>query len=291
MPPDSRLIPLFLDMIASERGAARNTLLAYGRDLQGASDILCGRLGGAADQDIRRLFAAWSDLSPASLRRKRSALRRFFTFLQMDSIRPDNPTADIDAPRAARRLPRSAAVSEVIALLDVAAARASGGDPRAVRDSALMELVYGSGLRATELVSLPRNAIRPPQPFAIVVGKGGRERMVPVSDAALKAVSMHLAQVPPESRYLFPSGKSFLSRVRLFQIVRELGLEAGIDPARLSPHVLRHAFATHMLEGGADLRSLQMLLGHADISTTEIYTHVSFEQLQRTVEKLHPLSE
>jgi integrase/recombinase XerD len=163
--------------------------------------------------------------------------------------------------------------------------------PDVLRLKALVELLYGSGLRATELVSLPRNAIRPPIPHAVVVGKGGKERLVPVSPAALEAVAAHLRAVPAASRFLFPSGRGHLSRVRLFQLLRALAAAAGLDPSRVSPHVLRHAFATHMLANGADLRVLQTLLGHADIATTEIYTHVDAGRLVETVARLHPLAD
>jgi integrase/recombinase XerD len=155
----------------------------------------------------------------------------------------------------------------------------------------LVELLYGSGLRATELVSLPRAAIRVGQPFLILKGKGGRERLAPISDRALKAVEAWRALVPTGQPWLFPSGKSHLSRVRLYQLVRALGAEAGIPPDRISPHVLRHAFATHLLEGGADLRALQTMLGHADIGTTQIYTHVDSRRLIELVNERHPLSD
>ena len=289
---DTRAITLFLDMLASERGAAKNTLLAYGRDLEGASQDLSGRLSGAAPADLERLFAGWGDLAPASLSRKRSALRRFFAFLVAEDIRPDNPALLIAGVKAGRPLPRTLSVEEVDRLfqtLDADLAERPG--PQVVRLKALIELLYGSGLRATELVALPRNAIRPPQPFAIVRGKGDKERMVPLSPAALRAVAAQLQLVPKESRWLFPSGKAHLSRIRLYQLVKALAGRAGISPDRISPHVLRHAFATHMLQNGADLRALQTLLGHADISTTERYTHVDSARLVATVRGLHPLAD
>jgi integrase/recombinase XerD len=290
--PDSRAIALFLDMLASERGAARNTLLAYGRDLEGASADLSGRLAGAGGEDLERLFAGWADLAPASLSRKRSALRRFFAFLVAEGIRPDNPALAIAGVKAGQPLPKTLSVDEVdrlFATLDTDLADAPG--PQAVRLKALIELLYGSGLRATELVALPRNAIRPPQPFAIVRGKGEKERMIPLSPAAIRAVAAQLQLVPKDSRWLFPSGKSHLSRIRLYQLVKALAARAGLSPDRISPHVLRHAFATHMLANGADLRALQTLLGHADISTTERYTHVDSARLVATVKGLHPLGD
>jgi integrase/recombinase XerD len=287
--PDSRAIALFLDMLAAERGAAPNTLAAYGRDLALASEALDGGLAGADTAALERLFAGWGALAPASVARKRSALRRFFAFLAAEEVRADNPARGIAGVKPGRPLPRTLSVEEVDRLL--AALEEAPPGPHKVRLRALVELLYGSGLRATELVSLPRNAIRAGQPFAIVRGKGDKERMVPLSPAAMAAAEAQLALVPKESRWLFPSGKAHLSRVRLYQLVKALGAAAGIPPARISPHVLRHAFATHMLANGADLRALQTLLGHADISTTERYTHVDSARLVATVERLHPLAD
>lgn len=290
--PDSRAIATFLDMLAAERGAAANTLAAYGRDLAGASEALSGRLAGAATADLETLFAGWSELAASSVARKRSALRRFFGFLLAEGIRADNPALALAGVKPGRPLPKTLTVAEVdllLATLDTEVAANPG--PQAIRLKALMELLYGSGLRATELVSLPRNAIRPPQPFAIVTGKGNKERMIPVSEAALGAVEAQLVLVPRDSRWLFPSGKAHLTRIRLYQLVKALAGRAGLNPARISPHVLRHAFATHMLANGADLRALQTLLGHADISTTERYTHVDAGRLVSTVTRLHPLAE
>lgn len=289
---DTRAIALFLDMLAGEQGAAANTLSAYGRDLAGASADLGGGLADASAGQLESLFVGWADLAPASVARKRSSLRRFFAFLVAEGIRPDNPAAGLAAVKPGRPLPKTLSHGDVDRLfqtLDRLLAERPG--PAMIRMKALMELLYGSGLRASELVSLPRNAIRPPQPFAIVTGKGNKERMVPISTAALEAVRAQLAQVPPSGRWLFPSGKGHMGRVRLFQLVKGLAVEAGLDPARLSPHVLRHAFATHMLAGGADLRALQTLLGHADISTTERYTHVDSQRLVQTVTALHPLAD
>ena len=289
--PDSRAIALFLDMLAAERGAAANTLDAYGRDLRSASERLGGALAAADRAAIESLFAAWRDLAPASLRRRHSALRRFFAFLAAEAIRPDNPALLVESPARRLALPKTLSVAEVDLMLRTAEAGAAAGTAESVRLHALIELLYGSGLRASELVALPRTAIRPPQPFALVRGKGDKDRMVPVSEAALKAVRQWLGHVPADSRFLFPSRSGHLSRVRLFQLVKQLCLRSGLDPARVSPHVLRHAFATHMLAGGADLRSLQTLLGHADISTVEIYTHVDTDRLTATVARLHPLAD
>lgn len=288
--PDGRAIALFLDMLAAERGAAANTLSAYGRDLAGASATLCGGLAGANVRQIESLFAGWHALAPASVSRKRSALRRFFGFLAAEGIRPDNPVLLIAGVKPGRALPGTLSPGEVDRLLAIVDADlAEEPTSQRIRLKAMMELLYGSGLRATELVSLPRNAIRPPQPYAIVTGKGNRERLVPLSPAALAAVEAQLLLVPKDSRYLFPSRNGHFTRVRLFQLVKAVAGRAGIDPRRVSPHVLRHAFATHMLANGADLRALQTLLGHADISTTERYTHVDSGRLVSTVQRLHPL--
>ena len=290
--PDPRAIALFLDMLAAERGAAANTLSAYGRDLAGASAALGGELAGASAAAVEGLFAGWRALAPASVARKRSALRRFFAFLAAEGIRADNPALLIAGVKPGRPLPKTLSVDDVDRMLAVVDADlAEEATPQRIRLKALIELLYGSGLRATELVSLPRNAIRPPQPYAIVVGKGNKERLIPLSPAALSAVEAQLQHVPRESRYLFPSGKDHVTRVRLYQLVKALAARAGIDPQRVSPHVLRHAFATHMLANGADLRALQTLLGHADISTTERYTHIDSSRLVTTVQRLHPLGD
>lgn len=290
--PDSRAIALYLDMLAAERGAAANTLSAYGRDLSLASAALEGCLAAASTDDLQRLFAAWQPLATATLARKRSTLRQFFGFLLSEGLRSDNPAAQIAAMRPGRPLPKSLSAADVERLLATLDAElATSATPAAIRLKALVELLYGSGLRATELVAMPRNAIRPPQPFAIITGKGGKERLVPLSPPALEAVSRQLELVPKSSRWLFPSGKAHLSRIRLYQLVKALAGRAGLAPEQLSPHVLRHAFATHMLANGADLRTLQTLLGHADISTTEIYTHVEAGRLVALVQGRHPLAD
>ncbi len=288
---DGRAIALFLDMLAAERGAARNTRLAYGRDLALASEALGGGLARAGEGDLRRLFAGMAHLSTATVARRRSALRRFFGFLLAEGLRDENPMQALDPVKPGRPLPRTLARAEVEAMLAEVARRADARPGwRSDRLVVLFELLYGSGLRASELVALPRNAIRPDAPFAIVRGKGGRERMVPLSPPALAAAERWLAHVPRDSRFLFPSGRAHLSRAQLFNLVREVAAAAGIPPGRVSPHVLRHAFATHMLENGADLRSLQTLLGHADISTTERYTHVATRHLVDLVTTRHPLA-
>jgi integrase/recombinase XerD len=287
---DGRSIAAFLEMMAAEAGAARNTLLAYERDLRGASELLGGALAAASPARLETLAEAWRPLKRATVARKAAALRRFFAFLHDEGLRADDPSGALPRPAAERPLPKvldRAAVDRLFAEIE---RRKGEGGPEALRLSALVELLYGSGMRATELVSLPRNAVSPDRPFLILSGKGGRERLVPVSDRARAAVAAWSALVPRDQPFLFPSGRKHLSRVRLYQLVQELAAAAGVPPDRISPHVLRHAFATHLLEGGADLRALQMLLGHADIATTQIYTHVDSRRLIDLVNQRHPLA-
>ena len=282
----------FLAMLAAERGAALNTLAAYRRDLAQAEEAI-GDLAEASRDAVASLAGEWASLAPASVARKASALRQFFGFALDEGWRSDDPSGALPAPRTRRPLPKVLGHDNIAVLFARAEEEAAGDDPRAVRCLALIELLYGSGLRATELVSLPLSAVPRDAPFLTVTGKGGASRLVPVGGRALEAVGRWLAlrpQVPP-SRYLFPSGKTgHLSRVRLFQLLKALAGRAGLDPAAISPHVLRHAFATHLLEGGADLRVLQTLLGHADIATTQIYTHVDAARLVALVNSRHPLA-
>jgi len=282
----------FLVMLAAERGAAINTLAAYRRDFAGAEEAI-GDLAAADRDAVASLAGEWASIAPASVARKASALRQFFGFAIDEGWRQDDPSGSLPRPRARRPLPKVMGHDQIAALFAHAEDEASGDDPKAVRLLALIELLYGSGLRATELVSLPLHAVPRDAPFLTVTGKGGASRMVPVGARALEAVGRWLALRPqvPASRFLFPSGKAaHFSRVRLFQLVKALAGRAGLDPAGISPHVLRHAFATHLLEGGADLRVLQTLLGHADISTTQIYTHVDAARLVALVNSRHPLA-
>lgn len=283
----------FLAMLAAERGAARNTLEAYRRDLEQAEGLL-GNLAGAQASDLTGLGQAWSDLAPSSLARKASALRQFYGFLAEEGHRSDDPSHALPRPVARRPLPKILSHAQVEALFARAELEAAGDAPLAVRQLALLEMLYGSGLRATELVSLPLSAVPRDAPFLTVTGKGGSTRMIPVSGRAKTALSRWLALRPEGSKagakYLFASRTGHISRVRLFQILKALALRADLDPAKLSPHVLRHAFATHLLEGGADLRALQLLLGHADIATTQIYTHVDAARLVKLVNERHPLA-
>ena len=290
MTPDDRaLVDRFLDMMAAEAGSSRHTLVAYRNDLERASESL-GSLGQASSDDLSRLGAAWAELAPATVARRSASLRRFYGFLVDDGLRRDDPSATLPRPRFERPLPRILETPEVERMFEAAEEKAASGEPAAVRNLALLELLYGSGLRATELVSLPRGAVRPGQPFLMVRGKGSKERLVPISSRAERAVDRWVDLAPGGTLWLFPSGKSHLSRVRLFQIVRAMAADAGIAPERVSPHVLRHAFATHLLSGGADLRVLQSLLGHADIATTQIYTHVESARLVALVNSRHPLA-
>lgn len=290
---DHALIERFLEMMRAEAGAAGNTVAAYGTDLRLASETLEGRLGEAVAADLERLAGEWQPLARSTVARKAAALRRFFAFLADEGLRKDDPSAALPRPGTARALPKVLSVEDVDALFAVIAARQARvpANPLDLRLAALVELLYGSGLRATELVSLPRNAVAPDRPYLILKGKGGRERLVPISDRARAAVAVWRAHVDAGRAWLFPSGKGHLSRVRLYQLIRALAAEAGIPPDRVSPHVLRHAFATHLLEGGADLRALQAMLGHADIATTEIYTHVDSRRLVDLVNQRHPLGE
>lgn len=293
MSDDAALIDRFLEMLAAERGAARNTLAAYGTDLRLASQALEGGLGAADAASLARLADGWDALSPATVARKAAALRRFFGFLLDEGLRGDDPSDALPRPGTRRALPKILSTGDIDRLFAAIAERLARDppDPLDLRLAALIELLYGSGLRATELVSLPRAAVHPDRPFVILSGKGGRERLVPISDRARAAVAAWRAHVPADAAWLFPSGRGHLSRIRLYQLVKALAAAAGIPPDRVSPHVLRHAFATHLLEGGADLRALQAMLGHADIATTEIYTHVDSRRLVELVNQRHPLAE
>ena len=296
----SRHIEAFLEMMTVERGAARNTVESYGRDLADFAAFLARRSIAPETADsavIRRYLSALAraGLTSATAARRLSALRQFYRFLLGEGVRGDDPCAVIDSPRRGRPLPRVLTEDEVSRLLAAARQRRGG---EALRLVALVELLYASGLRVSELVGLPLAALSRDGRLITVRGKGGRERMVPLSAPALAAIaaylphrSRHLAG-KGESPYLFPSrgGAGHLTRRRVGQLLKELALEAGIDPARLSPHVLRHAFASHLLAHDADLRSVQQMLGHADISTTQIYTHILDERLKALVHDHHPLA-
>lgn len=283
-------IDAFLAMLASERGAAANTLVAYRRDLESAAGAI-GDLARADEAALASLGERWAQLAPSSLARKCSALRQFYGFLVDEGMRKDDPSAALPRPRRDRPLPRLLSHREIEQLFQRAEEEAAGDRAEAVRTLVLVELLYGSGLRASELVSLPLSAVPRDAPLLSITGKGGAQRMVPVGSRARRALTRWLAVRPQGSRLLFPSRamQGHLTRVRLFQLLRELAARAGIAPEKVSPHVLRHAFATHLLEGGADLRVLQTLLGHADIATTQIYTHVDSARLVTLVNARHPL--
>ena len=287
---DRALVDRFLDMMAAEGGAARNTLAAYRSDLAAASAAL-GDVGEASAEALKGLGQAWRDLAASTVSRRAAALRRFYGFLFDEGLRGDDPSAALPRPVHQRPLPRVLDADEVERMFREAEDRAASGTREGLRNLSLLELLYGSGLRATELVSLPRGALREGQPFLILRGKGAKERMVPISARAEAAVAKWRTHVPPGSPWLYPGGKAHLSRVRLFQIVRAMAALGGIAPERVSPHVLRHAFATHLLAGGADLRVLQALLGHADVATTQIYTHVDSARLIELVNARHPLAD
>ncbi|MCR5872651.1 tyrosine-type recombinase/integrase [Sphingomonas sp. J344] len=280
-------------MLAAEAGASANTIAAYGTDLRLASEALDGGLASADRAAIERLAEEWRDLARATVARKSAALRRFYGFLLDEKLRADDPGSALPRPGTGRGLPKTLSSADVEAIFAAIQARIDRvpPDPRDLRMLALIELLYGSGLRASELVSLPRGAVQPDKPYLILRGKGGKERLVPLSDRARAAVAAWRDHVDPARPWLFPSGKGHLSRIRLYQMVREIAGMAGIPPDRISPHVLRHAFATHLLEGGADLRALQAMLGHADIATTEIYTHVDSARLVSLVNERHPLAD
>ncbi|MYL98161.1 tyrosine recombinase [Novosphingobium sp. FGD1] len=288
---EAELPERFLSMLAAERGAAANTLAAYRRDLEAAREVL-GDVAGADAQALEGLGTAWSGLAASSLARRCSALRQFYGFLVDEGLRLDDPSGALPQARPRRPLPRLLTREQVDRFLARAEEEAIGDRPDAVRLLALLELLYGSGLRATELVSLPLAAVPRDAPFLHVTGKGGQQRMVPVSTRSRLALTRWLAvRRGGGSRFLFPSSgaSGHLTRVRLFQLLRALAVRADLDPTKVSPHVLRHAFATHLLEGGVDLRVLQMLLGHADIGTTQIYTHVDSARLVALVNARHPL--
>ncbi len=286
----SSTIDSFLAMLAAERGAAANTLIAYRRDLEGSEEVV-GNLLPASREDLAPLTSAWADLAPSTVARKVSALRQFYGFCVDEGLREDDPSTALPRPQARRPLPKILSHEEVERLFTCAEDEAASDKPAAVRMLALLELLYGSGLRATELVSLPVSAVPRDAPFLTIKGKGGQQRMVPVSRRAQAAlVRWMAARVDDSSPFLFPSRKGHISRIRLFQLVKAMATRAQCDPAKVSPHVLRHAFATHLLEGGADLRVLQTLLGHADIATTQIYTHVDSARLVALVNERHPLA-
>ncbi len=294
-------VEAFLEMMAVERSAARNTLTAYGKDLADARGFLAARGGDldtASPEDIEAYFEALGarGLAPASAARRRAAVRQFYRFALGEGWRQDDPSRRVDAPKAGRPLPKVLARREVEAIIAAAAAKDGA---QGLRLACMIELLYASGLRISELLALPLAALQRDPAFLIVKGKGGKERLAPLNDAARAAVKAYLParlrflpKGAKDSPWLFPSrgAGGRLTARRMAQLLDEAAMAAGVDPARVSPHVLRHAFATHLLEGGADLRAVQTLLGHADIATTQIYTHVAQDHLRKVVEQGHPLA-
>ena len=280
-----RHVEAFLEMLVAEKGAAKNTLLAYSADLEDFAASV-RHVAKADGDDLRRYLSglAAQGLSARTQARRLSSLRQFHLFLLREGVRADDPTKLLDAPKIGRTLPKYLSEAEVDSLLEAAQAH-----PRGVLMHAALEILYATGLRVSELLALPRTALAGDAELLMIRGKGGRERIVPLSEAAKTAAAL-LAS--PKGRWLFPGRdpSQALTRQGFGMLLKQVALEAGIDPSRVSPHVLRHSFASHMLARGADLRSLQMLLGHADIATTQIYTHVLAERLQKLVEAHHPLA-
>jgi integrase/recombinase XerD len=311
MPPrrghsDARLLELFLDMLAAERGAGRNTLAAYAHDLAdlASHSTAAGRsVATAGTDDLRGYLGALArrGLKPASVARRLSALRQLYRFLYAEGHRTDDPAAGLEGPRRGRPLPKILSVKEVDQLLACAHARAADGAApaqrlRALRLVCLLEVLYASGLRVSELIALPASSARQDQRMLVIRGKGDRERLVPLNASARTAMRAYLEALGSDrgtAKWLFPSfGESgHLTRQHAARELKELALAAGLPPQRVSPHVLRHAFASHLLQNGADLRIVQTLLGHADISTTQVYTHVLEERLKNLVRDLHPLAD
>ena len=288
-------------MMAAERGASQNTLAAYRRDLEAYAEGQSDLKAAGPDQIRLHLEALEAQgMARSSAARKLSAIRQFHRFLHGDGLAKDNPATAIDSPRAARPLPKMISQQDVNALAEAARARVKAAEGKqllkALRMLSLIELLYATGLRVSELVGLTAQAACAERDFILVKGKGGRERLVPVSATARAALADYLAALRKSglagSKWLFPSSGAagHLTRQHFAIELKALGREAGLDVAKLSPHVLRHGFASHLLEGGADLRAVQQMLGHADISTTQIYTHVQAERLREVVESHHPLA-
>jgi integrase/recombinase XerD len=293
-------IEAFLDMMGAERGSGVHTLSAYRRDLLDFAGHLSGKgrdPAKASRDEVRAFLASLSSsgMAASTQARKLSALRQFYGFLYTEGVRDDDPTQTIEAPRARRPLPKVLSGSDLEAMLNAASQDTS---PEGLRLTLILEMLYGGGLRVSELAGMTLAAVRSKENFIRVTGKGNKERLTPLSSAARTALDAYLkvrdSFVPKHdknNRHLFASrsAEGFLTRRRFHQLLKAVALKAGIDPARVSPHVLRHAFATHLVEGGADLRSVQTLLGHADIATTQIYTHVARDHLSRVMRASHPL--
>lgn len=307
MTDSDRWISTFLDAQAAEAGAARNTLLGYGRDLTDFAGWLKQRhidIGSAAREDVESYLGSCDaqGLSRATRARRLSAIKQIYRFAFEEGWRDTNPAIEIRGPGRTKTLPKTLSTDEVSQLLD-AARRQGRTEADRLRNTCLMELLYATGMRVSELVTLPLTAAKGDPRMLLVRGKGGKERLVPLSPPARDAMAVWLAQREdqeddakrngkPASRQLFPSrsAEGHLTRHRFYILVKEIAVSAGVSPSRVTPHTLRHAFATHLLENGADLRSIQTLLGHADLATTEIYTHVLESRLRELVETHHPLN-
>ena len=290
----------FLEMLIAERGASHNTCVSYLNDITNFDKFLSGAetsLEAATTDDIRRYLQHRSEAGAnnPTISRNLSVLRQFFKFLQSENVRLDNPALNVDGPKVSRPLPKVISEDDVEALLKAAHKSQTA---EAIRLTCLLEIAYASGLRVTELVSLPIDSLSYTSETLLILGKGGKERLVPLTSSAMNAivayekVRSNFLKGNKTSNFLFPSRskQGHLTRRRLGQLLKELAMQAGLDPTVISPHVLRHAFASHLLNRGADLRSLQKMLGHSDISTTQIYTHVQKERLHAVVSSFHPMS-
>jgi integrase/recombinase XerD len=293
-------IETFLEMLAAERGASANTLQAYRRDLEDADGFLGGGLAGAQAEGLRAYLAdlAARGFASSSQARRLSALRQFFGFLYGEGMRGDDPTGTLDGPKRRAALPKVLGEADAARVLELAAREAAAGDTAAIRLRALVELLYGTGLRVSELVGLQVSVAHTRERFFLVRGKGGRERMAPLSNGVRKALSDWMAAratlgALAESAWLFParSDSGHLARQVVAREMKALAARAGVPAMSISPHVMRHAFASHLLQNGADLRAVQQLLGHSDISTTQIYTHVLENRLVELVSRHHPLAD
>ena len=295
-----KAVEQFLEMLIAERGASSNTCTSYLNDITNFDKFLSGAatsLEDATTDDVRRYLRHRSEVGAnnPTISRNLSVLRQFFKFLQSENIRLDNPALNVDGPRASRPLPKVISEDDVEALLKAAHKSQTA---EGIRLTCLLEIAYASGLRVTELVSLPTDSLSYTSETLLILGKGGKERLVPLTSSAMNAivayerVRSNFLKRNKTSNFLFPSRskQGHITRRRLGQLLKELAMQAGLDPTLISPHVLRHAFASHLLNRGADLRSLQKMLGHSDISTTQIYTHVQKERLHAVVSSFHPMS-
>lgn len=297
----SQHIELFLEMMSAERGASKNTIISYKRDLVDFGSYLKKHevsIGDASPEIIREYLSKLSGkgISASTNARRLSSLRQFYQFLYSENIRNDNPTVSLETPKLGKKLPKSLSKEEVEKILELVHSKNTFEN---LRLAALLEILYASGLRASELVSLKISNIqfdpitKAIKPYLLIKGKGNKERIVPLNKSAIAAIEKHLAEKKNEdSEWLFPSqGKSgHITRQRFGQMLKDIARKCNINDEKLSPHILRHSFATHLLENGADLRTIQEILGHSDISTTQIYTHIAKERLKSVVKEHHPLS-